>query len=94
MIEMRRAEVIDDLSRSLKVGRVVGGSVLYDLLFFFPGDGTVVGRFYKYVGIWKGIRRSSKAEPLVPMCETEIAGQNLVHLKRIYNQARCSGTYL
>ena len=51
MTEMRRAEVIDDLSRSLKVGRVVGGSVLYDLLFFFPGDGTVVGRFYKYFGI-------------------------------------------
>lgn len=28
------------------------------------------------------------------MSETEIAGQSLVHLKRIYNQARCSGTYL
>lgn len=51
MTEMRRAEVIGDLSRSLKVGRVVGDSVLYDLLFFFPGDGTAVGRFHKYVGI-------------------------------------------
>lgn len=47
----RRAEVIGDLSRSSTVGRVVGDSVLYGLLFFFPGDGTVVGRFYKYVGI-------------------------------------------
>lgn len=48
---MRRAEVIGDLSRSSKVGRVVGGSVLYGLLFFFTGDGTVMGKFYKYVGI-------------------------------------------